>query len=243
MIVKSIAKILQKLYNVTCNSRQIRDNCLKNVYYYKKDIMMISSVDGSSAISYTSPQASGDSKASVQLKKTSKNSEVKGANTNGNHPANNTVRGNFVNDNTDSNNLTAETTATGNPSSEIDYAKKKNESDLALKYGQKDEFEEEYTYSSSNSDVPTSFAQLAAMVGSNTSTVTKEQLSEYLSSLTTGEAGVSAAEITVVKNLIAQFDALSGGSGVLTSIEGLKEAQDYTTITPEQVTSPIDVRV
>lgn len=243
MIVKSIAKILQKLYNVTCNSRQIRDNCLKNVYYYKKDIMMISSVDGSSAISYTSPQASGDSQASVQLKKTSKTSGAKGANTNDNHSANNTVQRKLSNDNTGANHLTADKTTTDKQSSEIDYAKKKNGEDLALKYGQKDEYEEDYTYTSNNSDVPTSFAQLAAMVGSNTSTVTKEQLSEYLSSLTTGETKVSAAEITVVKNLIAQFDALSSGSGVLTSIDGLKEAQDYKTITKEQVTSPVDVRV
>lgn len=202
---------------------------------------MISSVDGSSAISYTSPQASGDSQASVQLKKTSKTSEVKGANTNDNHPANNTVRGKFSNDNTDANNLAADITVTDSQPSGI-FNKKKS-ADLALKYGQKDDSEEDYTYTSNNSDVPTSFAQLAAMVGSNTSTVTKEQLSEYLSSITTGSSTASAAEITVVKNLIAQFDALSGGAGVLTSIDGLKEPQDYKTVTKEQVTSPVDLHV
>lgn len=202
---------------------------------------MISSVDGSSAISYTSPQAAGDSQASVQVKKTSKTPEVKGANTKNNQPSGNTVKGSFGNDNTGSHNLTAGTTATD--SQPTDIAKKNNNADLALKYGQKDDYEEDYTYTSSNSDVPTSFAQLAAMVGSNTSTVTKEQLSEYLSSLTTGDSNVSAAEITVVKNLIAQFDALSGDSGVLTSIDGLKEPQDYKTVTKEQVTSPIDLRV
>lgn len=92
--------------------------------------------------------------------------------------------------------------------------------------------------------IPASFAELAAMVGGSENRVTKDQLMAYLHSMKspTG-AATSAAAITVVKNLIAQFDDLSGGSGYLTSLQGTKDPQDYKTITADQVTSPVDVRI
>lgn len=88
---------------------------------------------------------------------------------------------------------------------------------------------------------PTTVGELAAIVGGTSGKVTKEELMGYLKSISSGESA-NVNTITIVKNLIAQFDALSDESGYLKSL-GSKEPQDYETITKEQVTSPIDIRV
>lgn len=90
--------------------------------------------------------------------------------------------------------------------------------------------------------VPTTVGELAAIVGGRGDKVTKEQLMSYLKSVSSGESA-NVNTITIVKNLIAQFDALSDGSGYIKSFSGIKEPQDHETITKEQVTSPIDIRV
>ena len=205
---------------------------------------MINSVDGSNAV----PQTTGDN-ASVGLasKKTS-SLKAYGDRTAKNNLKNNFQGGDFgvsdVNNqlNTGYNGVVIKDNSKFN-SLEQKLKNKENSEDLVIEYGNRDEDEEETYFSKDTSYIPTSFLELAAMVGSNTASVTKEQLTSYLDSLTESGASASAAEITVVKNLIAQFDVFSGGTGIVTSLDGLGEAQDYTTITKEQVTSPVDIRI
>lgn len=212
--------------------------------------MMISSVDGSNAISYT-PQVTEDKtpvelvkKSSTSAKvharkvaqgqvKNSVKSEVSDVSIKSNNPSNNS-------NNVDTGNIAAKNNAN------VAYLKSKadsadNSNNLTVQYGNKDDEEETY-YSKDTSYIPTSFEELAAMVGGGAK-VTKDQLNDYLRSLMSVQSTASAADITIVKNLIAQFDDLSGGTGYITSFKGTKDVQDYTTVTKEQVTSPIDVRV
>lgn len=209
--------------------------------------MMISSVDGSNAINYT-PQVTED-KAPVELVKKSSTSAKLHAHKSAQNqlknsiqsaPSDVSVKSNNTNN---SNNVSTENIATKN-NANVAYLKQKtdnNSNDLTIKYGSKDNEEETY-YSKDTSYIPTSFAELAAMVGGGAK-VTKDQLTDYLRSLTGVQSTASAADITIVKNLIAQFDDLSGGTGYITSFKGTKDVQDYTTVTKDQVTSPIDVRV
>lgn len=97
----------------------------------------------------------------------------------------------------------------------------------------------------SSASITSSFYELAAAVGASGSKVTKEQLISYLHSITSSSSGssTSAAEITFIKNLIAKFDTISNGADYITSFNGVNDIQDYKTITKEQVTLPIDVRV
>lgn len=93
--------------------------------------------------------------------------------------------------------------------------------------------------------VTNSFDALAAAVGGVGGKVTKEQLINFLHSLTS-DPSVSSEnieEVTFIKGLIAQFDTLSGHSDYITSFADIKEPQDYATVSKEQVTPPIDVRV
>ncbi len=95
-----------------------------------------------------------------------------------------------------------------------------------------------------SSSITKSFNSLAAAVGAIGGKISKVQLLNYLQFLNSEESeGASNEEIAFIKNLIAQFDTLSADGEYITSITGLKEPQDYTTITTEQVTPPVDVRV
>lgn len=96
-----------------------------------------------------------------------------------------------------------------------------------------------------SASIANSFDALAAAVGGVGGRVTKDQLISYLHSLTS-DPSVSAENVetvTFLKGLIAQFDTLSGNGSYITSLAGAREPQDYTTVTVDQVTSPIDVRV
>lgn len=129
------------------------------------------------------------------------------------------------------------------------YHKKNTDSesaddDIKIAYGSQDDDEEEF--SSSAPVAINSFASLAAAMDVSNGKITKDQLVSYLNSLKTDKSvdyASKACEITMLKNLIAQFGMLSNGEDYITSLSGLTEAQDYTTVTPEQVTSPIDLRV
>lgn len=109
-----------------------------------------------------------------------------------------------------------------------------NDSDNLLSYG-----------NTANYSVMSSFGALAAAVGANGRGVTKNDLITYLQKMTSHSASKTnnTEIIAFLKNLIAQFDSLSGGSEYLTSFTGIKEPQDYSTVTTEQVTPPIDIRV
>lgn len=96
-----------------------------------------------------------------------------------------------------------------------------------------------------STSVTNSFDALAAAVGGVGGRVTKDQLLSYLHSLTSDPtaSAENIQEVTFLKALIAQFDTISGDTGYITSLQGIDEPQDYTTVTPEQVTPPIDIRV
>lgn len=116
-----------------------------------------------------------------------------------------------------------------------------------LGQGQGDEDNNDYLYNSDGkvTSVTNSFDALVTAVGGVGGRVTKEQLMSYLQSLTSDPSVSSdnAQEVTFIKSLIAQFDTLSNDTGYITSLDNVKEPQDYTTVTKEQVTSPIDIRV
>lgn len=97
----------------------------------------------------------------------------------------------------------------------------------------------------SSSTIVTSFETLAAAAGAIGNKISKTQLIELLQSLTAGNANGedNLREIAFVKNLIAKFDSISKGSDYITSLDGVNEPQDYETVTPEQVTPPIDLRI
>lgn len=107
------------------------------------------------------------------------------------------------------------------------------------------EAQNDLIYDGQVSSITTSFDSLAAATGSANSRVTKSQLIALLQNLSSeaAENPDIAKEVSFVKNLIAKFDVLSDGQDYITSFNGVNEAQDYTTITQEQVTPPIDVRI
>ncbi len=100
-------------------------------------------------------------------------------------------------------------------------------------------------YGSDLSSLTRSFKSLAASVGSNDDRVTKSQLFSLLQNLSAKGAGNQEfkEEITFVKNLLAKFDTISEGLGYITSFNGVNDIQDYRTVTKEQVTPPIDLRI
>lgn len=104
---------------------------------------------------------------------------------------------------------------------------------------------EQYYYHRNPSDITNSFDVLAAEIGAVGGKITKEQLAAYYQNLMTsfksGEDNTQA--IIFVKNLIAKFDTLSNGADYITSLVGMDEPQDYSTVTKEQVTPPIDLRI
>lgn len=91
-----------------------------------------------------------------------------------------------------------------------------------------------------------SFANLAAAVGAFGGKITKEQLMSFLQKLETNSNPLDAKQheaITFVKNVIAQFDNISNGANYITSLVNLEEPQDYETVTSQQVTPPVDIKV
>lgn len=104
---------------------------------------------------------------------------------------------------------------------------------------------EEIDYKHNKAPVTSSFDVLAAEVGAIGGKISKNQLMSYLQSLTSSGSTTPADSqaIAFVKNLIAQFDSLSDGTDYITSFSGVNDTQDYKTVTKEQVTSPIDLRV
>lgn len=115
----------------------------------------------------------------------------------------------------------------------------------SIAYGSQKSDNSEFEYGHHSSTVITSFDTLAAAVGANGNKITKDQLVSYLESLTSDIANTSAntTQVTFIKNLIAKFDTLSGNGKYITSLDGATDAQDYATVTPEQVTPPIDIKI
>lgn len=107
--------------------------------------------------------------------------------------------------------------------------------------------EADYLYNSDGKggSITNSFDALAAAVGGVGGKVTKDQLETYLHSLTSDidTTAENFQEVTFIKGLIAQFDTLSENGEYITSFNGVGEPQDYKTVTPEQVTPPVDIRV
>lgn len=121
---------------------------------------------------------------------------------------------------------------------------KKDQAPL-IAYGSSQNAGREFEYGHDNTTVITSFDTLAAAVGASGNKVTKDQLLSYLESLTSNISSNSSdyTQIAFIKNLIAKFDTLSGDGKYITSLDGINEPQDYETITKEQVTPPIDIRI
>lgn len=112
---------------------------------------------------------------------------------------------------------------------------------------QSEDVTSDYMYHSDGkaASITNSFDALAAAVGGIGGKVTKDQLTSYLHSLTANPkvSAENLQEVTFIKGLIAQFDTLSGNGNYITSFADIKEPQDYKTVTKEQVTPPIDIRV
>jgi len=131
--------------------------------------------------------------------------------------------------------------------SNITYLKTKTEDDSVpqIDYGSHNHDDEEIYYDGKASATINSFDSLAAEIGAIGDKISKVQLVSYLNELTTdpSNAASNSGQIAFVKNLIAKFDTIAKGQEYLTSLTGLNDAQDYTTVTPEQVTPPFDLRV
>lgn len=159
-------------------------------------------------------------------------------------------------DNQDENNLVKlkNKTSTTKDNSALTDVKDSQTTDLIINKTSKDTVvihllgqggDEGTTLKDDKAPVTSSFDVLAAEVGAVGGKISKIQLMSYLQSLTSSNSASTAdmQAIAFVKNLIAQFDNLSNGADYITSFNGIKEPQDYKTITKEQVTSPVDVRV
>ena len=86
----------------------------------------------------------------------------------------------------------------------------------------------------------------SAESASDTSTSTSTTASSTDSTSSTTSTTDLANEIKFITNLLVNFDTFSGGSDKITSssfYSALKEPQDVSTITSDQLTSPIDIRV
>jgi len=211
---------------------------------------MLSSAGNSTnnAISYTPINTTNTLSAEEMFKKLSGNSAASVA-----HASKTSTLKTDLNTTTESSNNKASTpeTDTGteaNTSSNVSYIypkPKKADNSIKLKYGNSDDDEGDYSSQKQTSGITTSFAALAAAVGTSGAKITKEQLMTYLQSLTSSQSSGedNTAEITFLKNLIAKFNALSDGSEYITSLNGVNDAQDYSTVTTDQVTSPIDIRI
>lgn len=131
--------------------------------------------------------------------------------------------------------------STGN----VEQLQSQKQSTDTLLLGSSDNTDEGYVYGE-NSSVTSSFDVLAAaVVGPGQSRVTKDQLVAFLQSLMSrgGGSPSTSTEMAFVKKLIARFDSISEDGQFITSFNGVNDAQDFTTVTVEQVTSPVDVSI
>ena len=121
---------------------------------------------------------------------------------------------------------------------------KKDDSMPHIRYGSHTN-EEEFFYDGKASPPISSFDSLAAEIGAIGDKISKEQLVSYLNTLTSDGKSVSnnSTQIAFVKNLLAKFYTIASGQEYITSLTGLNDAQDYRTVTKEQVTPPFDLRV
>lgn len=107
------------------------------------------------------------------------------------------------------------------------------------------------TYGGSSSSIMNSFESLAAALGASGNKITRGQLLAYLQTLSADASAVASPEeqaqkskeIAFLKGLIARFDTLSDGKDYITSLKELNEPQDYTTVTQEQLQSPIEILI
>lgn len=109
-----------------------------------------------------------------------------------------------------------------------------------------DEDEESLSYDGkTSSSFTSSFNALAAALGVSGDKITKGQLLAFLQTLTaeTDQEVEKSEQIAFIKSLIAKFDTLSEGKDYITSFNGVNEPQDYKTVTRDQVTPPVDVRI
>ncbi len=98
-------------------------------------------------------------------------------------------------------------------------------------------------YDGKVSFVTNSFDSLVVAVGASGNKLTKGQIISYLQKLTSDNSNDNSKEIAFLKTLIAKFDTLANGGDYISSFYGMNDAQDYSTITKAQVTSPIDIRI
>lgn len=131
--------------------------------------------------------------------------------------------------------------------SPVDSQKKENK-----KAYESDNFEEEEntndyklsTDGSSSSSI-NSFESLTAAMGINSDKITKTQLLAFLQKLSSSASkdDDNNQEIAFIKRIIANFDTLSTDGEYITSLNKVNEPQDYKTVTQEQVTPPVDIRI
>lgn len=208
---------------------------------------MISSTGNSSnAVSYTSLQNSIDSLSTEKMfRKLSGNS---GSVSTGN--AKNTDEIGIKTSNSDNGQLLNNGIIRDDSETNISYLKPKGaaatkaDSTPQIIYGSHKN-EEEFFYDGKAAPTLSSFDTLAAEIGAVGNKISKEQLIEYLNSLKAEGAKEANynEQIAFVKNLIAKFDTIAKGQDYITSLTGLNDAQDYTTVTLEQVTPPFDLRI
>lgn len=107
------------------------------------------------------------------------------------------------------------------------------------------------SYDGKASSIMNSFESLAAAMGVSDNKITKSQLLAYLQTLSAESSTTESVadktqkskEIAFVKGLIARFDTLSDGGDYITSLNEVNEPQDYTTVTQQQLQSPIEILV
>lgn len=121
----------------------------------------------------------------------------------------------------------------------------KDENKVVDLFEEDDDSLSSFTYDGkADSSITTSFEALAAALGISGDKVTKGQLFAFLQSLiSTDKTGDNSKEIAFVKNLIAKFDTISEGEDYITSFNGVNDPQDYETVTQDQVTPPVDIRI
>ncbi len=98
-------------------------------------------------------------------------------------------------------------------------------------------------YDGKVSFVTNSFDSLVVAVGASGNKLTKGEIISYLQKLSSDTSSDNSKEIAFLKTLIAKFDTLANGGDYISSFYGMNDAQDYSTITTEQVTPPIDIRI
>lgn len=96
------------------------------------------------------------------------------------------------------------------------------------------------------------FSSLSSKVGADENGITKDQLESYLEELKSSDSSDSK-EIDLVSKLIEDFDNASGGTDYITadSLQAAFESasnsrqdwQDPSTVTSDQLQSPIDIKV